>query len=224
MLTPNNNSAAKLDVLILTATFGSSKIPDSFYMIPGYTLHRKDRIGKKGGGIIAYLNEKVIASHRRDLELDDLETHCLQICPHKSKTPILISGVYRPPSANKDYNESLGKNIENAHLQHNKLIILGDFNLDYIDFNCYSKHFLAKALNNLGLTQMVNRVTRPASDACLNHIYCSHPAKIREVSIGKSGLSDQLPVTILRCYKTMPDCLLLMYVVAWRVSKLLELC
>ena len=203
MLTSNNNSAAKLDVLILTETFGSSKIPDSYYMIPGYTLHRKDRIGKKGGGIFAYVNEKVMALRRRDLELDDLETLWLQICPHKSKRPILISGVYRPPSANKDYNESLGKNIENAHLQNNELIILGDFNLDYIDFNCYSKHYLAKALNSLGLTQMVNGVTRPASDACLDHIYSSHPARIREVSIGKSGLSDHLPVTILRCYKTM---------------------
>lgn len=69
----NNNSVVKFDVLIFIEMFGLSKILDSYYMIFGYILYRKDWIGKKGGGIFVYVNEKVMVLCWRDLELDDFE-------------------------------------------------------------------------------------------------------------------------------------------------------
>ena len=50
----------KLDILILTETFCTSKVPHKYYGIGGYNLHRKDRLGKKGGSILVYA---IICNH-----------------------------------------------------------------------------------------------------------------------------------------------------------------
>ena len=63
-LVTNNNSTNKLDVLILTETFCSSKLQNSFFSIPGYTLYRKDRPVKKGGGILIYINDDLCEVRR----------------------------------------------------------------------------------------------------------------------------------------------------------------
>ena len=46
-----------LDVLFLTETFCSNKVPDSFYTVPGYG---KDRVRKTGGGILAFVNVQTL--------------------------------------------------------------------------------------------------------------------------------------------------------------------
>jgi hypothetical protein len=66
-------------------------------------MYWKDRNGKIGGGIIMYVNKSVEAKRRLDLESNDTESIWIEICPHKSKRPLLVSGVYRPPSAKKEY-------------------------------------------------------------------------------------------------------------------------
>jgi hypothetical protein len=58
-------------------------------------MYRKDRKGKVGGGIIMYVNKTVEAKRRMDLESNDTESIWIEICPHKSKRPLLVSGVYR---------------------------------------------------------------------------------------------------------------------------------
>ena len=97
--------------MILTETFCTSKFPDNYYGIAGFDLHRKDRLGKRAGGILVYANENMKAIRGTDLEADHIEVLWLEVYPHKSKRPILISGDYRPTSANKEYNINLGKNI-----------------------------------------------------------------------------------------------------------------
>ena len=63
----------KVDVLILTETFCTSKIPDSFYKIEGYELYRKDRLHRNGGGILAFVNEQLYAKSRTDLMTNNTE-------------------------------------------------------------------------------------------------------------------------------------------------------
>ena len=92
-LTNSNNGEDKPDILILTETFGSAKVPDSFYFIPGFQLHRKDRIGRSGGGILAFVNSSLQVKRREDLEETDLECLWLKTCPFKSKRPLLIAAL-----------------------------------------------------------------------------------------------------------------------------------
>ena len=69
--------------------------------------------------------------------------------------------------------------------------------LSYIDFK---KHYLVKILHSLNLTQVVNSITRPLSKTCLDHIWCSHPEHLNNISVIPSGMSDHLPIVATRKY------------------------
>ncbi|XP_022793559.1 uncharacterized protein LOC111332477 isoform X2 [Stylophora pistillata] len=132
-----------------------------------------------------------------DLGTNDIEALWLEVYPHKSKPPLLISGVYRPTSAKREYNINLGKNIENAYLANMELIVKEELNYDFLNSTCFYKQNRVKYLN---LNQMVNIVAIPASTACLDHIQVSHPERMCIVSVINVGLSDYLPVFASRRY------------------------
>ena len=190
-----------LDILFLTETFCSSKIPDSFYNIPGYELFRKDRLGKKGGGILAFVNNSVIVERRSDLEAGEIESLWLEVCPHKSKRSLFIGGIYRPPSYKIEDDKKLGKNIENVHLKNKEIILMGDLNVDFSNSSKFKKHSLMKTLCDLHMVQLVNVITRPLSSTCLDHIWTTHPERMNNVCTITSGLSDHLPILGTRTYK-----------------------
>ena len=201
MLTQPSNERNRLDILILSETFCSKKVPDSFYSTHGYHLYRKDRVGKSGGGILAYVNNSLHAKRREDLEANYLEVLWLETCPYKSKRPLLIGGAYRPPSCKAADDKRLGKNIENVHLLNRETILLGDINIDYLCTAKFEKHSLVKTLRNLNMSQLVMEITRPLSKTCLDHIWCSHPERLNNVRVLSSGMSDHLPIIVTRTYK-----------------------
>ena len=90
LLTSLTNKEEKPDLPILPETFCSVKVPDSFYSTSGYQMYRKDRTGKFGGGILAYVNDSLQVNRREDLEEIDLECLWLEICPYKSNIPYLL--------------------------------------------------------------------------------------------------------------------------------------
>lgn len=198
LLASSTNKEEKPDILILTETFCSVKVPDSFYSTSGYQMYRKDRTGKSGGGILAYVNDSLQVNRREDLEEIDLECLWLEICPYKSKRPLLIAGIYRPPSYKAVDDKRLEKNIENAHLLNREIIILGDFNIDFLRTEKFQKHPLVKAMRNLNMSQLVHGITRPVSKSCLDHIWSSHPERLHNVRTMSSGMSDHLPVIVNR--------------------------
>ena len=122
---------------------------------------------------IIYLH--IISIRRTDLEADHIEVLCLEVYPHKSKRPILKSGVYCPPSANKEYHINLGKYIKDAFLLNLEMIVMGDINYDFLDTTTYYKQDLIKTPGTCNVKQIVGEITRLVSDTCLDHIYTTHP-------------------------------------------------
>ena len=53
------NLHSDVEALIITETFCQPKIPDSYYPIPGFNLHHKDRVGKSRGGIMAWIRNSL---------------------------------------------------------------------------------------------------------------------------------------------------------------------
>ena len=84
-----------VDVLFLLETFLKPSKPDSVYNISGYHLLRKDRIGQKGGGFLAYVANGVKANRIWDLEDNDVESLWLNVYPHNSNRSILIRALHR---------------------------------------------------------------------------------------------------------------------------------
>ena len=160
----------KLDILALTETFFNDSTPQELYHIPGFDLLRKDRKSCEvscGGGILMYVNNELNIKRRTDLEESDLEVLWLQVCPFKSKRNILIAAIYRPPNVKCEVDEKLAENIERVHMLNSETILIGDFNIDFL--NCsYKKQRLVKALKDSKFTQLVTTVTRPASNSCLD--------------------------------------------------------
>ena len=194
------NLHSDVDALIITETFCQPKIPDSYYSIPGFNLHRKDRVGKSGGGIMAWIRNSLEHKRRMDLGSDIVEALWLEVFPYKSKRSLLTAGVYRPPSNNAEQDKMLGINIENAYLLNKEMILLGDFNVNFLSYIDFKKHHLVKILHSLNLTQVVNSITRPLSKTCLDHIWCSHPEHLNNISVIPSGMSDHLPIVATRKY------------------------
>lgn len=190
----------QVDVLFLNETFLKNDIPDSLYAVPGFTIYRRDRLSKCGGGVLAFVNEELSVKRRTDLENCDLEIIWLEVFPFKSNRSLLMAGIYRPPSYSKADDIALETNIERVYLLNQETILLGDFNIDFNNTQSYSKHRLCKGLKNMNFKQLVNETTRPISGTCLDHILSNHPQRIQNIGCHNIGLSDHLPLFAVRKY------------------------
>ena len=59
LYTSDQRPEQKLDILILT-TSPFVRVRSQISIIRGYNLHRKDRLGKKGGGILVYMLMEIL--------------------------------------------------------------------------------------------------------------------------------------------------------------------
>ncbi|XP_031563635.1 uncharacterized protein LOC116299143 [Actinia tenebrosa] len=109
------DNRSQVDVLALNETFLNSNVPDAMFSVPGFSTYRRDRIGKTGGGVMMFVNNSLNHRRRTDLEDCNLEVIWVEICPFKSKRPLLFAAVYRPPSYSQDMDHKLDKNIESAY-------------------------------------------------------------------------------------------------------------
>ena len=93
------------DVLCITESWCSDKIPDACLQIPGYSLYRRDRQdGRAGGGIVCYIRNCIpIIKCWTELNNEDLETLYLTLSPRKLPrgiSHISLGVVYHPPKSN----------------------------------------------------------------------------------------------------------------------------
>lgn len=146
----------QVDILLLSETFLKPDTENSFYCVSGFSIFRKDRLDKRGGGVMALVNNTLTVKRRADLEVDDLEVMWLEVYPFKSKRSLLISVVYRPPNYTNTNDSQLEENFEQAYLTGQEVIMMGDFNIDFCDKNRFSKHHLSKELKAMNFKQLVN--------------------------------------------------------------------
>ena len=200
MFLKNKDGTPQVDVLWLNETFLKSDIPDSLYSVPGFTIFRRDRRIKNGGGILAFGNDELSAIRRTDLEDSNLEILWLEIAPFKSKRSLLLAGIYRPPCSTRTDDIALENNIERADLFNKETILVGDFNIDASNPETYNKHRLSESLNSMNFKQLVSRTTRPVSNTCLYHIHTNNPQRIQNIVCPNIGLSDHLPAFAVRLF------------------------
>jgi len=55
----NSNS---IDVAIITETHFKSKHADNVVNLEGYALHRRDRLGRRGGGVAVYVRHSILST------------------------------------------------------------------------------------------------------------------------------------------------------------------
>ena len=89
----------QLDALFLSETFLKPDFPNTLYAVPGFSIYRRDRKLKSGGGIMAFINQHLAVKRRIDLESQDIEAIWLEILPFKSNRSLILGSVHRPPSS-----------------------------------------------------------------------------------------------------------------------------
>ena len=175
-------------------------MPDSPYAVNGFSIFRRERLLKDGGGIMAFVSNDLMVKRRTDLESHDVEAIWLEVYPFKSKSSIILGSVYRPPSSKQANDTNIEANIEGIHLLNKEIIIVSGINIDYRSKSSYKKHMLVKGLKSMHFKQLVESIPRPVSKTCLDHLYCNQPYKIKSVTSHNIGLSDHLPVFAVRKY------------------------
>ena len=140
--------------------------------IPGFMLFLKDRFGKRGGGILAYVHLS-IPIHRRlvDLECKELETLWLEV-NHERMKPILVTGIYRPPDSDASTDSKMETNLLQECYSGNEFYVFGNFNINMFDPSALT-HEIVQDLHGMTILQLVSATTRPGSGTCLDHIWAS---------------------------------------------------
>ena len=64
------NNSSYVDVFFITKTFLKPPVCNSLFEIPGYTILRKDCIGKAGGEVAVYYKDNLTFKRRFDLECE----------------------------------------------------------------------------------------------------------------------------------------------------------
>ena len=164
----------KPDVVAITETYLHSDISNTVLGLTGYEVFRKDRsIGNdhRGGTLIAVKStlNPVLEVHNSDNEVVVVD---LTIGSYSVK----LLSVYRSPLQTVAENTSLIEFIDSKISNHNRVIVVGDFNYPHIKWEDYSsnvsieKDFLCFIAQNC-LTQHVSSSTRETNllDLCLTN-------------------------------------------------------
>ena len=93
--------------------------------LEGYVMFRKDRMGRRGGGVLLYINEAIPAYEVQLQEEADCNEAiwCKLVTGH---TTVTIGVVYRCPNITKQNNEKIHNSIN--EVSKGDCIIMGDFN------------------------------------------------------------------------------------------------
>ncbi|KAK4806238.1 LOW QUALITY PROTEIN: hypothetical protein QYF61_013382 [Mycteria americana] len=165
----------------------------------GYKLFRRDRRGRRGGGVALYIRECLDS-----LELDDgddrVECLWVRIRGKANKADIVVGVCYRPPNQDEETDELFYKQLGEAS-QSPALVLVGDFNLPDVcwKYNTaegkQSRRFLECVADNF-LTQLVREPTREG--APLELLFTNREGLVSHVMVGgRLGQSDHEMIEVL---------------------------
>jgi len=178
----------------------NNTIQNNTIQIEGYSIQRKDRINKKGGGLLTYTNNRLLCNRRTDLENANLEIMWLEIKTCQQSPTILLGQVYRPPSTDANTDDLLLENINCAASEDKPTWIMGDINID-LSNKQNLKHKFYKHLTTFGFKQLISTATRIPSNTCIDHIYTNEPSNVLTTLVEDIGLSDHRPICAVRKLK-----------------------
>ena len=119
-------------IIGITESWANIDITDAELGLTGYVMFRKDRIGRRGGGVILYVKESIQAYEiKLEREADCDEAVWCKIVSGNSK--LTIGLVYRSPNINEEDNTKIKNAIK--EVSKGECIIMGDFNHGHIQWN-----------------------------------------------------------------------------------------
>ncbi len=117
------------DLFWVTETWLNKDIVNAEILPHGYTIYRKDRETRSGGGVLlAVKTNTFISSSELVNRIPDLEVTSVELIT-QSKRKLLICCCYRPPNAEHIWFDKFNTILSDLSSRNNNIIICGDFNL-----------------------------------------------------------------------------------------------
>ena len=115
----------KPHIIGISESWANNDITDAELGLEGYALFRKDRMVRRGGGVLLYIKDTIPANKVQLQEEADCNEAiwCKQV---KGHTTVTIGVVYRCPNITKQNNEKIHNAI--SEVSKGDSIIMGDFN------------------------------------------------------------------------------------------------
>ena len=126
--------AKDYDIIGITETWLS---PNDNFRLKGYNTYRKDREGKKGGGLGILVKNDIRVKVREDVTWLKNKTEILAVTVNLDNEDIDIIVIYKQPNQvlKKEEWRKLFKNKRS----NTELIVMGDFNANNREWNCYKE-------------------------------------------------------------------------------------
>ena len=174
-------------MISITESWLDNSVSDAEINIENYSVVRRDR-NRNGGGVCVYTRNDFTFSLRSALQTDSDEIFFIELLLPKTK-PILIGTVYRPPKQT----DFLNKFEILTHMNSDcEIIILGDFNICYLQRSSNIFKSYNNVLKLFDLDQIITEPTRitNTTTSLLDHILCDNKEKICKSGTISVGLSD----------------------------------
>ena len=185
------------DIMTISETWLSNLDADSSLSVPNFhSPVRLDRPGDRHGGVAIYVRDSLYCKARPDLQVPNLEAVWVET--KLDQESLLIGSFYRPPSEPVKYWEMINESVTKASATMLKMVILGDFNTDFLDKP--SQH-LTNILNVHSLKQLVDFPTRitETTSKCLDLIITQNTQTVLSIIDYPPFCSDHnVPCVILK--------------------------
>ncbi len=192
------------DIISVNETYCDNTVSDNEVRLDGFNVLRKDR-NRGGGGVAVFINYIYDFKRRDDLCNDDIECIWVEIVPPHTNA-ILVCALYFPDGMNNDLNDKLCAMLSKANNEDKELVLLGDFNCDYLKIDtCKQVGDLKFICDMHQLTQLIDLPTRVTaqSKTLIDLFYTSKYELFNESGVIQTSLSDHYMIYAIRRAKPM---------------------
>ena len=120
------------DIVSVCETWLNDSVLDS-ELLKGYSIFRKDRVERNGGGVLVAVKDPISVKRRFDLEDNSIELVVVELSQINNQSIILYT-YYRPPGSPLDDIQQLSSSLANIP-ESSCVLLVGDFNLPAIDWS-----------------------------------------------------------------------------------------
>lgn len=137
----------------------SDSIANSELLMHGFSFHRLDRCSR-GGGLVVLVKNKYHSTCENSFISEDIEIIHVAV-EHDHMKPIQIICFYRPPSGNtKKAIHELSNILNNIDYFNLPTILMGDINIDMLNFGNNNRKIFLEAMSTYGLQILNKKGTR----------------------------------------------------------------
>jgi exonuclease III len=181
------------DILGVSETWLNNNLEDTdIASKEDYTIHRKDRTNKRGGGVMLMVKANIKSKRRDDLECNTLnhnEIIVTELEPEPGNKLIVITAYRSQQDPHEHFLTNFENTLQNCMSQNlNKLLIMGDFNYSKIKWSQtldkklpqHCREF-KEVLNGYGLKQLNKNPSRAQNNNILDLVLTNFPDKCSKI-------------------------------------------